>query len=58
MWAEKVQRKVDAFIECEVLDAVDLSTDIPWTITEMDNEEESNNVEQGPEPMAKPPKVS
>ena len=31
---------------------VDLSSDIPWTITEMDNEEESKDVEQGTKPMA------
>ena len=35
-----------------MFDAVDLSTDIPWTITEMDNEEESKDVEQGIKPMA------
>ena len=35
-----------------MFDAVDLSTDIPWTITKMDDEEESKDVEQGTEPMA------
>ena len=37
MWAEKVHTKVDAIVEYEVLDTVDLSIDIPWTITKMDN---------------------
>ena len=35
-----------------MFDAVNLSTYIPWTITEMDNEEESKDVEQGIKPMA------
>ena len=40
-----------------MFNAIDLSMDIPWTITEMDDEEESNNVKQGAEPMAKFTKV-
>ena len=38
-------------IECKMFDAVDLSTDIPYTIIKMDNEEELKDVEQGTEPM-------
>ena len=53
MRPEKVQKRSEAAVECEMFDAVDLSTDIPWMITEMDNEEESKDVEQGTEPMAK-----
>ena len=40
-----------------MFDAVDLSSDIPWTINEKDNEEESNDVEQEVEPMAEATKV-
>ena len=40
-----------------MFDAIDLSTDIPRTITKMDNEEESNDVEQGVEPMAELTKI-
>ena len=35
-----------------MFDVVDLSLDIPWMLTDMDNDEESNDVEQGIEPMA------
>ena len=34
-----------------MFDAVDLSSDIPWTLTKTDNDEESNDVEQGTKPM-------
>ena len=34
-----------------MFDAVDLNIDIPWIITEMDDEEELKDVEQGTEPM-------
>ena len=44
-------------VECEMFDAVDLSLDIPWTITETNDEEESNDVEQEAEPMAEKTKV-
>ena len=40
-----------------MFDAVDLSLDIPWTITKTDNEEKSNDVEQVVEPMAEATKV-
>ena len=40
-----------------MFDAIDLSTDIPWTIIEMDDEEESNDMEQGTESMAELTKV-
>ena len=33
-------------------DVIDLSSDIPWTIINMDDDKESNDVEQGTEPMA------
>ena len=39
-------------VKCKMFDAVDLSTDILWTIIEMDDEEESKDAEQGTEPMA------
>ena len=40
-----------------MFDAVDVSTNILWTITKMDNEEESNNVKQEMELVAELPKV-
>ena len=52
MRPEKVQKRSEATVECEMFDAIDLSSDIPRTITEMDDDEESNDVEQGTEPMA------
>ena len=57
MRMEKVQKKSEATVECEMFDAVDLNTDIPWTIIKMDDEEESNDVEQGTKPMAELTKV-
>ena len=51
MQPEKVQNRSEVTIECEMFDVVDLSMDIPWTITKMDNEEESKDVEQGTEPI-------
>ena len=57
MQPEKVQKRSKAIVECELFDAVDLSTDIPWMITEVDDEEESNDVEEGDEPMAELTKV-
>ena len=42
---------------CLSLKAVDLRKDIPWTITEMDDEEESNDVEQEAKPKVEIPKV-
>ena len=44
MRAEKVQKRSEVIVECEMFDAVSLSKDIPWMITEMDSEEKSNNV--------------
>ena len=35
-----------------MFDAVDLSLDIPWTLTETDDDEESNDVEKETKPMA------
>ena len=52
MRPEKVQKRSEATVECEMFDAIDLSTNIPWTITEMDDEEESKDVEQRTKPMA------
>ena len=52
MQPEKVQKRFEATVECEMFDVVDLSLDIPWTITKMDNDKESNDVEQGTKPMA------
>ena len=57
MRGEKVPKKLEATVECDMFEAVDLSIDIPWTITEMDNEEESNDVEQEAEPKVEIPKV-
>ena len=57
MRSEKVQKRSKATIECEIFDAVDLNTDIPWTIIEMDDKEESNNMEQGAKLMAELTKV-
>ena len=34
-----------------MFEAIDLSSDIPWMIIEMNNEEESNDGEQGTKPM-------
>ena len=39
-------------VECEMFDAVDLSSDIPWMLTKTDDDEESNDMEQGTKPMA------
>ena len=50
---ENVQKRSEAIVECEMFDAVDLSLDIPWTLTKTDDDEESNDVEQGTKPMAK-----
>ena len=52
MRPQKVQKMSEAIVECKMFDAVDLSIDIPWTIIEMDDEEELKDVEQGTEPMA------
>ena len=57
MRPEKVQKRYEVTVECEMFDAVDLSSDISWMITETDDEKESNNVEQGAEPMAEATKV-
>ena len=35
-----------------MFDAVDLSLDIPWMLTETNDDKESNDVEQGTKPMA------
>ena len=45
MRPEKVQKRSEAIIECEMFDAIDLSSDIPWTLTKTDDDEESNDVE-------------
>ena len=50
-------KKLKVTIECDMFEAVDLSKDIPWTIPKMDNEEESNDVEQEAEPKVEIPKV-
>ena len=34
-----------------MFDAVDLSSDIPWTLTKTDNDKESNDVQQGTKPI-------
>ena len=47
-----MQKRSEAIVECEMFDAVDLSSDIPWTLTKTDDDEESNDVEQGTKPMA------
>ena len=52
MRLEKVQKRSEAIVECEMFDAVDLSLDIPWTLTKTDDDEESNDVEQGTKSMA------
>ena len=57
MRLEKVQKMSEATIECKMFDAGNLSLDILWMITEMDNDEESKDVEQGTEPMAELTKV-
>ena len=57
MRLEKLQKRSEATVECEMFDAVDLSTDILWAITEIDDKEESKDVEQGIEPMAELTKV-
>ena len=43
MRLEKVQKRFEAIVECEMFDAIDLSSDIPWTLTKMDDDEESND---------------
>ena len=57
MQEEKVPKKLEAIVEYDMFEAVDLSKDIPWTITEVDNEKESNDVEQEAEPKVEIPKV-
>ena len=52
MRPEKVQKRSEAIVECEMFDAVDLSSDIPWTLTKTDDDDESNDVEQRTKPMA------
>ena len=52
MRPEKVQKWSEAIVECEMFDAVDLSSDIPWTLTKTDDDDESNDVEQRTKPMA------
>ena len=52
MRLEKVQKRFEAIVEYKMFDTVDLSSDIPWTLTKTDDDEESNNVEQGTKPMA------
>ena len=52
MRSEKVQKRSEAIVECEMFDAVDLSLEIPWTLTKTDDDKESNDVEQGTKPMA------
>ena len=52
MRLEKVLKRSEAIVECEMFDATDLSLDIPWPLTETDDDEESNDVEQGTKPMA------
>ena len=50
-------KKLEATVECDMFEAVNLSKDIPWTIIEMDDEEESNDVEQEAKPKVEIPKV-
>ena len=57
MRGEKVPKKLEATIECDMFEVVDLSKDIPWAITEVDDEEESNDMEQEAEPKVEIPKV-
>ena len=57
MRLEKAQKRSEVTIECEMFNVVDLSMNIPWMITEMDNEEEPNDVEQEVEPMTELTKV-
>ena len=57
MRGEKVPKKLEAIVECDMFEAIDLSKDIPWTITEVDDEEESNDVEQEAKPKVEIPKV-
>ena len=51
------ERKLEAIVECDMFEAVDLSKDIPWTITEVDDEEESNDMEQETKLKVEIPKV-
>ena len=46
MRGEKVPKKLEAIVECDMFEAVDLSKDIPWMIIKVNNEEESNDMEQ------------
>ena len=57
MRGEKMPKKLEATIECDMFEAVDLSKDIPWMITEVDNEEKSNDMEQEAESKVEIPKV-
>ena len=57
MQGEKVPKKLETTIEYDMFEAVDLSKDISWTITKVDDEEESNDVEQEAEPKVEIPKV-
>ena len=57
MRGENVPKKLEAIVECDMFEAVDLSKDIPWMIIEVDNEEESNDMEQEAKPKVEIPKV-
>ena len=48
---------MEATVESEMFEAFDLSKDIPWTNIEVDDEEESIEVEQEAEPKVEIPKV-
>ena len=50
-------KKLEATIECDIFEAVDLNKDIPWMIIEVDNDEESNDVEQEVKPKVEIPKI-
>ena len=50
-------KKLETIVECDMFKAIDLSKNIPWTITKVDDEEESNGMEQEAEPKVEISKV-
>ena len=47
MQPEKVQKRSEVIVECEMFDTVDLNLDIPWTLTQTDDDEESKTWSKG-----------
>ena len=57
MRVDRVQQQVDALVQCEVDDVIDLSVDIAWTPIKMDGKEESNDEDREVEGVLEPPRT-